>query len=171
VIGQAARVIRSATPADLPAILRLVRELAEYERGLHEVRATEDLLGAALFADHPAVFCDVVEHDGAGVVGFALWFVNFSTWLGRHGIYLEDLFVQPEFRRNGYGRRLLGLLAQRCVERGYGRLEWNVLDWNEPALAFYRTLDAEPLDEWTVHRVSGDALARLAAEVSDGTAR
>jgi GNAT superfamily N-acetyltransferase len=164
-------VIRPAVPSDVPAILGLVRDLAEYERALPEVQATEEQFHQALFGEHPAVYCDVVEHEGAGVVGFAVWFCNFSTWLGRHGIYLEDLYVLPEYRRNGYGRRLLALLAHRCIDRGYGRLEWNVLDWNEPALDFYRTLGAEPLDEWTVHRISGPALAHLAAEAGGSTAR
>jgi GNAT superfamily N-acetyltransferase len=154
-------VIRSATTADVPAILGLVRDLAEYERGLHEVHATEERLHAALFGERPAVFCDIAEVDGE-VAGFALWFLNFSTWLGRHGIYLEDLYVRPERRRDGIGRALLVRLAQRCVEHGYGRLEWSVLDWNEPALGFYRSIGALPMDEWTVHRLSGDALTELA---------
>jgi GNAT superfamily N-acetyltransferase len=154
-------VIRSATPADVPAILGLIRYVADYVRALDEVHATEAQVHDALFGDPPAVFCDVAEVDGA-VVGFAVWFLSFSTWLGRHGIYLEDLFVHPDRRRDGIGRALLVGLAQRCVERGYGRLEWSVLDWNEPAIDFYRALGAEAMDEWTVHRVSGDALSLLA---------
>jgi GNAT superfamily N-acetyltransferase len=154
-------VIRSATPADVPVILGLVRDLAEYERGLHEVRATQEQLRDVLFGERPAAFCDIAEVEGE-VAGFALWFLNFSTWLGCHGIYLEDLYVRPDRRRDGIGRALLVHLARRCVERGYGRLEWSVLDWNEPALGFYRSIGAVPMDEWTVHRLTGDALAELA---------
>jgi GNAT superfamily N-acetyltransferase len=154
-------VIRSAIPADVPAILGLIRDLADYERALDEVRASEAEVREALFGDRPSVFCDVAEVDGE-VVGFAVWFLSFSTWLGRHGIYLEDLFVHPDRRRDGIGRALLVGLAQRCVEQGYGRLEWSVLDWNEPAIDFYRALGAEAMDEWTVHRLSGDALRLLA---------
>jgi GNAT superfamily N-acetyltransferase len=154
-------VIRFAEPADGPAIVRLVRELATYERAPEQVELTDELLCAALFAINPAVFCHVVEVEGE-VVGMALWFVNFSTWVGKHGIYLEDLYVTPDHRRNGYGRALLATLAATTFERGYGRLEWAVLDWNEPALEFYRSLGAVPMEEWTVHRVSGPALAALA---------
>jgi GNAT superfamily N-acetyltransferase len=156
-------VIRTATPDDVPHILQLVRDLAEYERAPHEARATEDDLQAALFNPTSAVFCDVAEVDGE-VVGFALWFRSFSTWIGRHGIYLEDLFVRPDYRGGGIGNALLATLAARCVREGYGRLEWSVLDWNEPALGFYRQLGAVPMDEWTVHRLTGDALAALAGE-------
>jgi GNAT superfamily N-acetyltransferase len=155
-------VIRTATPADVQAILDLVHELAEYERAAGEVRATAGQLHDALFGDRPAVFCDVAEVDRE-IVGFALWFLSFSTWMGRHGIYLEDLYVRPDQRRAGIGRALLEGLARRCAERGYGRLEWSVLDWNEPALGFYRAIGAEAMDEWTVHRLSGDALSRLGA--------
>jgi GNAT superfamily N-acetyltransferase len=154
-------VIRPACPEDVPAILTLVRELAEYERAVEEVEATEELLHAALFGPDPRAHALIAEHDGA-VAGFAVWFVSFSTWLGRHGIYLEDLFVRPQLRRLGYGRALMRELARICVAEGYGRLEWAVLDWNEPAIRFYRALGAEPQDEWTVHRVRGEALNRLA---------
>jgi GNAT superfamily N-acetyltransferase len=154
-------VIRTATPADVPAILGLIRDLAEYERALDDVSATEAQIHEALFGERPSVFCDVADVDGE-VVGFAVWFLNFSTWLGRHGIYLEDLFVSRDRRRDGIGRALLVRLAQHCVERGYGRLEWSVLDWNEPAIDFYRALGAEAMDEWTVHRLAGDALDHLA---------
>lgn len=123
---------------------------------------TEADLSSALFAGHPAAFCHVVEVEGA-VVGMALWYVTFSTWVGRHGIYLEDLYVQPAHRRRGWASALLAALAGICVERGYGRMEWAVLDWNTPALDFYGALGAIPLDDWTVHRLSGDALARLAS--------
>jgi GNAT superfamily N-acetyltransferase len=138
-----------------------VRELAAYERAGDEARLDEADVVAALFCEHPAAFCDVVEAEG-NVVALALWYLTFSTWVGRHGIYLEDLYVQPDHRRQGHATALLATLARRCVERGYGRLEWAVLDWNAPALEFYRSLGAQPLDEWTVHRLSGDALAGLA---------
>jgi GNAT superfamily N-acetyltransferase len=156
--------IREATPDDVPDILRLIRELAVYERAPDAVEATEDLLHRALFAEQPKVFCHLACGDDTGAaVGLALWFVNFSTWLGCHGIWLEDLFVEPEHRGKGYGLDLLRTLARICVERGYGRLEWWVLDWNEPALRFYRSLGAEPMDEWTVQRLTGPALTALAA--------
>jgi len=157
--GQA--VIRQAGPDDVPAIHRLIRELAEYERSLAEVTATEADLRASLFAGQPAVFAHVAELDGQ-IVGFALWFLNFSTWVGRHGIYLEDLYVMPEMRGSGIGHALLAELAAICVQRGYGRLEWWVLDWNSPAQGFYRSLGAMPMDEWTVHRLTGPALRALA---------
>ena len=149
--------IRPARPDDVPGILALVRELAEYERSLHEVTATEADLRAALFDDHPAVYCHVIEHDDE-LAGFAVWFLNFSTWLGQHGIYLEDLFVRPQHRGRGFGRALLLELARIASERGYRRVEWWVLDWNEPAHGFYRRLGATPMDEWTVWRLTGDAL-------------
>ena len=157
--------VRAARPDDVPEILAMVRDLAEYERALHHMQATEDDLTAALFGAAPAVFCHVAEDDGPDgrrTAGFVLWFLNFSTWLGRHGIYVEDLYVRPQFRGHGYGRVLLEELARTCVERGYGRLEWWVLDWNEPALGFYRGVGAVGMDEWTVHRVAGDALVTLA---------
>jgi GNAT superfamily N-acetyltransferase len=154
-------VIRYATTGDVPEILRLVRELAEYERALHEVKATEDQLRDRLFGDDPKVFAHVAEHDGR-VVGFAVWFLSFSTWNGTHGIYLEDLFVEPEYRGHGYGRGLLTELARVADDRGYGRVEWSVLDWNEPAIGFYKALGARPQDEWTVYRLTGDALTRAA---------
>lgn len=153
--------IRPATAGDVPRILELIRELADYERALDEVTATEDGLRAALCAAEPAVFAHVADVNGV-VVGFALWFVNFSTWLGRHGIYLEDLYVTPAMRGRGLGKALLAELAAICVRRGYGRLEWWVLDWNEPAIAFYRSIGAEPMSEWTVQRLAGQPLADLA---------
>lgn len=155
--------IRAATPADVPEILAMIRELADYERAPHEVVATEELLASALFGPDPAVFALMADDPDDGAVGFALWFRNFSTWLGRHGIYLEDLYVRPAHRGQGHGRALLAALARECIERGYGRFEWWVLDWNEDALAFYRSLGAVPMDEWTVQRMTGDALAALAA--------
>jgi GNAT superfamily N-acetyltransferase len=163
-------VIRPARPGDIPAIHQLIRDLAEYERSLHEVTATEQDLAAALFAGQPALFAHVAEQDGR-VVGFALWFLNYSTWGGRHGIYLEDLYVVPESRGHGHGKALLAELARICAERGYGRLEWWVLDWNTPARRFYESLRAVAMDEWTVHRLTGPALRALAAEAGpDGTA-
>lgn len=157
--------VRPARAEDVPEILAMVRELAAYERAAEEVLATEEQLAGALLGEAPAVFAHVaVEGDGDGeqVVGFALWFRNFSTWLGRHGLYLEDLYVRPHARAHGHGKALLRELARLCVERGYGRLEWWVLDWNSPALAFYGSLGAVPMDEWTVHRVTGPALRALA---------
>jgi GNAT superfamily N-acetyltransferase len=154
--------IRRAQRDDVPDILGLVRELAEYERAPDEVVATEPDYEEALFGSDPAVFCLVAEHTEDGVIGFALYFKNFSTWLGKHGIYLEDLYVQPAHRRAGLGRRFLAELAQECIAEGYGRLEWWVLDWNTPAWDFYRSIGAVPMDEWTVHRVTGDALRELA---------
>ena len=143
----------------------MVRELADYERAVHEATATHEQFEQALFGPDPKVFAHVVEHespDGTRLGGFAMWFLNFSTWLGRHGIYLEDLYVRPFLRGTGYGTALLAALAQECIDHGYGRLEWWVLDWNEPALGFYRSIGAQPMDEWTVHRVTGPDLHDLA---------
>lgn len=158
--------IRAARPGDVPEILAMIRELAEFEHAPDSVVATEALLHDALFADMPAVFGLIAEEDGV-TVGFALWFLNFSTWLGRHGIYLEDVYVRPAYRSRGIGRAILAELARTCVERGYGRLEWWVLDWNARAIDFYRSIGAEPMDEWTVQRVSGSALSALAAVETD----
>jgi GNAT superfamily N-acetyltransferase len=155
-------VIRPAGPDDVGVIVELIGDLAEYERARHEVLVDGSMLTAALFGPSPAVFAHVADVDGV-VVGFALWFLSFSTWLGRHGIYLEDLYVRPEHRRGGHGRALLAELARLAVERAYGRVEWAVLDWNEPARRFYRALGATMQDEWTVHRLTGDALRRVAA--------
>ena len=152
--------VRLVQPTDVPAILRLVRELADYERALSQVQASEEQLQEALFGQRPALFGHVAEHQGE-TVGFALWFLNFSTWLGRHGIYLEDLYVEPSARGLGCGKALLVELARLCVERGYGRLEWWVLDWNVDAQGFYRKLGAEPMDEWTVWRLTGESLHAL----------
>ena len=153
--------IRSATPADVPLILHLVRELAEFERESDAVVATEDMLSDALFGANPAAEAVIAEHE-TEAVGFALWFQNFSTWTGRPGMYLEDLYVTPAARGLGIGTALLRHLARIAVERGYGRFEWAVLDWNEPAIAFYRSVGAVGMDEWRIQRVSGDALERLA---------
>ncbi|MGW9025047.1 N-acetyltransferase family protein [Streptomyces sp. NPDC055722] len=152
--------IRTATPADVPVIHTLIRELAEYEKALDEARATEEQLHEALFGERPAAFAHVVE-EGGEVVGFALWFLNFSTWRGVHGIYLEDLYVRPQARGAGYGKALLRELARICVERGYERLEWSVLNWNRLAIDFYEALGARPQDEWTVYRLTDAALAQF----------
>jgi GNAT superfamily N-acetyltransferase len=156
-----ALVIRPAVAADAPAIYRFVRELAEYEKLLHEVDAIETDLARDLFGPAPRVFCDVAEVGGEAV-GFALWFYNYSTFKGRHGIYLEDLFVRPSARGQGAGRALLRRLAQRCLDEGLWRLDWAVLDWNAPAIGFYDALGAEVMDDWLIRRLSGEALAKLA---------
>ncbi|TMU92458.1 GNAT family N-acetyltransferase [Streptomyces sp. DASNCL29] len=166
--------IRSAKPSDVPAIHAMIRELADYERTPQEAKATEEQLREALFGAHPAVFALIAEEAGgagepAGPVGFALWFRNFSTWTGTHGVYLEDLYVTPRARGGGHGKALLAELARICVERGYARFEWSVLDWNEPAIGFYAAIGAEAMDEWTVRRLSGEPLRALAAQAM-GTA-
>ncbi|MGW0737642.1 N-acetyltransferase family protein [Streptomyces sp. NPDC002851] len=153
--------IRTATPADVPAIHAMIRELAEYEKALHEVRATEDQLRTALFGEHPAVHALIAEDENGAPVGFTLWFLTFSTWRGTHGIYMEDLYVRPEARGGGHGKEMMAELARVCVARGYQRLEWAVLDWNKVAIDFYDALGARPQDEWTVYRLTDDALARL----------
>ena len=154
--------IRPARAADIPAIHQMIRDLAEYERSLPEVSATEDDLRAALLGGHPSLFAHVAEEDGQ-VAGFALWFLNYSTWLGKHGIYLEDLYVRPERRGQGHGRALLAELARICVDRGYGRLDWSVLDWNSPTRRFYESVGAVTVDEWVIYRLTGPALRALAA--------
>ncbi len=172
--------MRAARPDDVPAMHGFITELAEYERSAHEVLASQDDLARNLFSAEPAVHAHVAElvepEVAPSVVGMAVWYVTYSTWLGRHGIWLEDLYVTPDARRLGAARALVSALAEHCRAQGYGRLEWWVLDWNEPALAFYRSLGAAPMQEWTVQRVQGPALARLAARptpapvdvVSDG---
>lgn len=167
--------IREATPSDVPDILRLITELATYEREPDAVEATVASLTQTLFPDDgssPTAFCHVAEAEDEGgddgparrrVVGMALWFLTFSTWTGRNGIWLEDLYVEPAHRGGGHGGALLRTLAGICVERGYPRLEWTVLDWNEPAIGFYRSVGALPLEEWTTQRLVGDALASYAA--------
>lgn len=154
--------VRPATPADVPLILSFIRDLAEYERLLHEVEATEADLARDLFGPTPRCHCDIAERGGTPV-GFALWFYNYSTFRGRAGIYLEDLFVRPEARGTGAGKALLRGLARRCVEGGLGRLEWAVLNWNAPSIAFYDSLGASAKDDWTVRRLDGAALEALAA--------
>ncbi|MER6682381.1 GNAT family N-acetyltransferase [Streptomyces olivaceoviridis] len=154
--------IRTATPDDVPVIHTMVRELAEYEKAPEEARASEAQLREALFGERPAAFAHMaVDEEGGEPVGFALWFLNFSTWRGVHGIYLEDLYVRPQARGGGHGRALLAELARICVERGYERLEWSVLDWNRPAIGFYEALGARPQDEWTVYRLTDESLTAL----------
>ncbi len=156
-------VLRLARPGDEAGILDCIRRLAEYEREPEAVQTTVDDLRESLFGPAPSVYAHVIEKDEQ-IIAIAVWFLNYSTWTGRHGIYLEDLFVRERERRHGYGRALLAVLAGLCVERGYGRFEWSVLDWNESALGFYRSIGAVGMDEWTVQRLAGDALARFARE-------
>ncbi|MGI8535235.1 MAG: GNAT family N-acetyltransferase [Mycobacteriales bacterium] len=151
---------RPAVPADVPVLLELVLELAVYEREPDAVETTGPMLHAALFGPAPVASCHVVERDGE-VVGFALWYVTFSTWKGRPGLWLEDLFVRPAARGTGLGTALLQALARVCLQRGYARFEWWVLDWNAPSIGFYRSLGAVPQREWTTFRVDGDALLAL----------
>ena len=153
--------IRPAVEDDVPVVLALVHELATYEREPDAVVATESDFRTALFGPSARAHCLVACDSDGSVVGFAVYFVNFSTWLGRHGIYLEDLFVRPSARGGGHGRALLTELARIAVERGYGRVEWAVLDWNTPAQGFYAGLGAVPMDEWTTWRLTGDALTTL----------
>ena len=151
--------IRDMTPADVEAVVGLIHELARYEKLPDECHVTADQLHAAVFAPRPAVFAQVGIVDGE-VAGFAMWFLNFSTWEGVHGIYLEDLYVRPQHRGSGLGRSLLLHLAAIAVDRGYARVEWSVLDWNTPSIDFYASLGAVPMDGWTTFRLSGPALAR-----------
>lgn len=153
--------IREARPGDTADLLRLIRDLADYEREPEAVEATEESLSRSLFRPDPKVHAYVAECDGR-VVGMAIWFLAFSTWTGRHSLYLEDLFVEPAARRHGVGRALLARLAARAVELGCVRMDWAVLDWNEPAMAFYRAVGARPMQDWTTWRVDGGELARLA---------
>jgi GNAT superfamily N-acetyltransferase len=164
-----ARRVRPARPEDVPSIHALIVELAQFEREPDAVEATPDTLRAALFNQHPRVYCHVAEVDGPEgpqIAGMALWYVTFSTWRGRHGIWLEDLYIRPDHRRRGLARALLSQLAQVCAERGYPRMEWHVLDWNESAHSFYRDIGAAPLDEWTTWRVDDAALRDLARPTS-----
>jgi GNAT superfamily N-acetyltransferase len=153
--------IRPATVADVPIILQLIRDLATYERAPNDVTATEGQLVDVLFGEKPAAEV-LLAFEGEAPAGFAVFFHNFSTWLGRPGLYLEDLFVKPEHRGKGYGRALLVDLAKIARDRGCGRMEWAVLDWNEPAIEFYHKLGAKPMDEWTVFRLTRDGIAKLA---------
>jgi len=153
--------IRAARRDDSALIFALVRELADYEKLSDDVDATEDAISAALFSEAPRLHCDIAEW-GDEPAGFAVWFLNFSTFRGRHGIYVEDIFVRPAWRGRGIGKALMAQLARRCVERGYARCEWAVLDWNAPSIAFYKSIGAQVLDEWKICRLSGEALARFA---------
>ncbi len=155
--------IRSARPEDADEITRLIYELALYEKAPEEAKATSEDILATFFCAQPKVFCEIVEVEGA-IAGCAIWFLNYSTWQGKHGIYLEDLFIRPQYRGNGYGKALLQHLAAICESNGYGRFQWWVLDWNSPAIEFYKSLGAVAMDEWTVYRVSGDALTDLARD-------
>ncbi len=155
--------IHRARRNEASLVLSLVRELAEYEKLSHEVEATETLIEAALFTESPRLFCEIAEWKGEAA-GFAVWFLNYSTFAGRFGIYLEDLFVRPQFRRNGIGKAMLARLARTCVENGWSRLQWAVLDWNTPSIEFYKSLGAGLMDEWTLCRVTGSALDALAAK-------
>jgi GNAT superfamily N-acetyltransferase len=157
--------IRQARIEDCPLILRFIRELADYENLLHEVVADVPALEASLFGDKQHAEVVIAEHEGQPV-GFALFFHNYSTFLARPGLYLEDLYIQPEMRGKGFGKTLLGYLAALALEQNCGRLEWWVLDWNQPAKDFYQSLGAEPMDDWTVNRVTGDALTKLANHFS-----
>ncbi|WJM16567.1 GNAT family N-acetyltransferase [Microbacterium arborescens] len=154
-------VLRAARPGDETGILACIHALAVYEREPDAVDNTAEMLRETLFGAEPRAFCHVVEREGA-IVGIAIWFLTYSTWTGRHGIWLEDLFVDESQRGTGYGKALIASLAEVCVERGYSRLEWTVLDWNAPSIAFYRSIGAEPMAEWTTQRLTGDALHALA---------
>jgi diamine N-acetyltransferase len=153
--------IRAAAPGDAPSIFALVKELADYERLSHQVDASPEQIAAALFGPQPRLFCDIAETDGHAA-GFAMWFLNYSSFRGRHGLYLEDLFVRPAFRGRGLGKALMRNLAKRCVDNGYARFEWAVLDWNMPAIDFYRSIGARVLDDWRICRMTDDALAQFA---------
>lgn len=152
--------IRPAKREEVDEVLQLIQDLATYEKAPDQVEASRDDLLNTIFAKEPRVFCDLVEVDGQ-IAGMAIWFLNYSTWQAKHGIYLEDLYIKPEFRARGYGKALLKHLAQICDKEGYGRLQWWVLDWNSPAIEFYRSFGAEAMDEWTVYRTSGQALKDL----------
>ena len=152
--------IRPAKREEVGDVLQLIQDLATYEKAPDQVEASKDDLLNTIFTKEPRVFCDLVEVDGQ-IAGMAIWFLNYSTWQAKHGIYLEDLYIKPEFRAKGYGKALLKHLAQICDREGYGRLQWWVLDWNSPAIEFYRSFGAEAMDEWTVYRTSGQALKDL----------
>lgn len=161
--------IEPATERDIPLILRFIKALAEYERLAQEVVATEASLRESLFGPRPSAEV-VIAYAGTEPAGFAVFFHNYSTFLGRPGLYLEDLFVLPQWRGQGLGRRLLAYLARVAVTRGCGRMEWSVLDWNEPAIRFYQTIGAQPLDKWTVYRLTGESLQQISAESDSGMA-
>jgi GNAT superfamily N-acetyltransferase len=152
--------IRPAKSEEVGEVLQLIQDLATYEKAPEQVEASKEDLLNTIFVKDPRVFCDLVEVDGQ-VAGMAIWFLNYSTWQAKHGIYLEDIFIKPEYRGRGYGKALLKHLAKICDEKGYGRLQWWVLDWNSPAIEFYKSFGAEAMDEWTVYRTSGQALKDL----------
>lgn len=155
-------VLREARPGDEPGILAAIQALADYEHEADAVRNSVEALTATLFGDDPRAFAHVVERGGT-IVGIAIWFLTYSTWTGRHGVWLEDVFVAAAERGRGYGKALIAALAAVCVERGYTRMEWTVLDWNAPSIGFYRALGAQPMSEWTTQRLDGAALDALAA--------
>jgi diamine N-acetyltransferase len=155
--------VRPARETDSGLIFELVRELADYEKLSHEVDATPQVIAAALFGKESRLYCDIAEWNGEAA-GFAVWFLNFSTFRGRHGIYLEDLFVRPAYRGRGIGKTLMARLAQRCLDDGLARFEWSVLDWNRPSIAFYKSIGAQVMDEWKICRLSGPALESFAAK-------
>jgi diamine N-acetyltransferase len=157
--------IRAAAPGDTSSVFALVKELADYERLSHQVDASPERIAAALFGPQPRLFCDIAEADGQAA-GFAMWFLNYSSFRGRHGLYLEDLFVRPAFRGRGLGKALMRSLAKRCVDNGYARFEWAVLDWNTPAIDFYRSIGARVLDDWRICRMTDDALTQFAGRSS-----
>lgn len=156
-------VIRPAAKSDATLIFALVCELADYENLQGEMDATPEAIAGALFADQPRLFCDIAEWDGEPA-GFAVWFLNFSTFRGRHGLYLEDLFVRPEFRGRGIGKALMARLAKRCIDDGLARFEWAVLDWNAPSIAFYKTIGAQVMNSWKICRLTGKALHDFAGK-------
>ncbi|MET3370569.1 GNAT family N-acetyltransferase [Arthrobacter sp. M2012083] len=160
-------VIRPATVDDVPAILRMIHDLAIYEKEPDAVKNTPAMLTEVLFGENPRVFATIAENSAGTVQGFALWFLNYSTWEGVHGIYLEDLYVVPDARGEGHGKALLQYLATTAVERGYARVEWSVLNWNEPSINFYKNLGAFPMEEWSTFRLTGDALQAFGANVSE----
>jgi diamine N-acetyltransferase len=160
--------IRRAEPADAALVFALVCELADYENLQHEVDATPEEIAKALFSPEPRLSCDLAEWNGQPA-GFAVWFLNFSTFRGRHGIYLEDVFVRPEYRGRGIGKALMQRLAKTCIDKGYARFEWAVLDWNAPSIAFYRSIGAEVKGEWKLCRMSGPALAKFAGQGAETT--
>jgi GNAT superfamily N-acetyltransferase len=155
--------IRPARPGDAPLVTQFVRELAEYEELTHECVTTEAMIDEALFGPAPRLFCDIAEWNGEPA-GNAIWLLNYSTFTGRHGVYLEDLFVRPQYRGKGIGKGLMTALAKRCVDNGWTRFEWSVLDWNEPSIAFYKSIGAKLKTEWIICRVSGDDLGKLAGQ-------
>ena len=154
--------MRPVSEDEVELVHDMIVELAEFEQAKDQVTASPEQLRAALFADQPALFCDIIETEAGDVAGFGIWFLNYSTWTGTHGVYLEDLYIRPEYRSGGLGAAYLKHLARICIERGYHRLQWWVLDWNEPAISFYTKIGAQLMSEWTVMRVDGETLNKLA---------